>query len=55
MKEPEINLNGWRTLSSIAKERGCTTQNISQLIRRGGYEIRIITELNNLKLVKEKS
>jgi hypothetical protein len=53
MQEPQINLNGWQTITDYAKERKVSTQYISKLIRQGKVESRTYPELNGIKLVKE--
>jgi hypothetical protein len=54
MEEPIIKLNGWKTIATVAKEKGCSTQYISRLIRSHKYHVREYPELNNLRLVKDK-
>lgn len=51
MKEPGINLNGWKTIKDLAKEKGCTTQYLSKLIKAGALPVREYPELNGLRLV----
>lgn len=55
MEEPLIQLNGWKTIKDLAKEKGCTTQYLSKLVRQGKLKAISYPELNQLKLVTEQS
>lgn len=50
MLEPEINLNGWVTIKTLAAEKECSTQYIYKLINEG-LPVREFAALNGLKLV----
>jgi len=52
MKEPEINLNGWCTIKTLAEKLNHkNTTYVSTNVKRGKIPSRTIPELNGLKLV----
>ena len=53
--KPKIQLNGWQTVQSYAKQHNYTsTQYVYELIKKSKVDSIRVKELNNLLLVKPK-